>query len=64
MITSYLGRIAAGQDLSQQEMTEVIDQLLQGTVPEGEIAVLLTALRPRAKRPTRSPARPARCGGT
>lgn len=49
MITSYLGRIAAGDDLSQAEMTEVIDQVMQGSVPEGEIAVLLTALRAKGE---------------
>jgi anthranilate phosphoribosyltransferase len=45
VITSFLGRLAAGQDLSQQEMEQVIDQLLQGAIPEHETAVLLTALR-------------------
>jgi len=49
LITSQLGRIAAGQDLSQDEMTAVIDQLLRGTVPEGEIAVLLTGLRAKGE---------------
>jgi anthranilate phosphoribosyltransferase len=44
VITSFVGRVAAGEDLSLAEMTEVIDQLLRGTVPEGQIAVLLTAL--------------------
>jgi anthranilate phosphoribosyltransferase len=45
MITSALGRLAAGDNLSLDEMTGVIDQVMQGGVPEGEIAVLLTALR-------------------
>jgi anthranilate phosphoribosyltransferase len=45
VIASFLGRVAAGHDLSQAEMEQVIDQLLQGAVPEGEIAVLLTALK-------------------
>jgi anthranilate phosphoribosyltransferase len=49
VITGYLGRVAAGQDLTLQEMTEVIDQLLAGTVPEGEMAVLLTALRAKGE---------------
>lgn len=49
MITSYLGRLAAGLELTQTEMGEVIDQLLQGTVPENEIAVLLTALRAKGE---------------
>jgi anthranilate phosphoribosyltransferase len=45
MITSALGRLAAGDNLSLDEMAGVIDQVMQGSVPEGEIAVLLTALR-------------------
>ena len=49
MITSHLGRVAAGQDLSQDEMTGVIDELLRGAVPEGEIAVLLTGLRAKGE---------------
>ena len=51
MITSYLGRLAAGHDLSQAEMEQVIDQLLLGAVPENEIAVLLTALRAKGETP-------------
>jgi anthranilate phosphoribosyltransferase len=49
VITAQLGRIAAGQDLPEDEMTAVIDQLLLGTVPEHEIAVLLTALRTKGE---------------
>jgi anthranilate phosphoribosyltransferase len=49
MITSYLGRIAAGQDLAQAEMTAVIDEVMSGDVPENEIAVLLTALRAKGE---------------
>lgn len=49
MITSQLGLVAAGQNLSQDEMATVIDQLLQGAVPAGEIAVLLTALRAKGE---------------
>ena len=45
MIADFLGRLAAGHDLSQQEMEALTDQLLQGSVPENEIAVLLTALK-------------------
>jgi anthranilate phosphoribosyltransferase len=45
MITTALGRLAAGENLSLDEMSDVIDQVMQGQVPEGEIAVLLTALR-------------------
>lgn len=49
MITSQLGRIAGGIDLTADEMTAVIDQLLSGAVPENEIAVLLTALRAKGE---------------
>ncbi len=49
MITSYLGMLAAGQDLSQEAMEQVVDQILQGSVPENEIAVLLTALRAKGE---------------
>jgi anthranilate phosphoribosyltransferase len=49
VITSYLGRVAAGEDLSLAEMTEVIDQVMGGGVPENEIAVLLTALRAKGE---------------
>jgi anthranilate phosphoribosyltransferase len=45
MITSALGRLAAGDNLSLDEMAAVIDQVMQGGVPQNEIAVLLTALR-------------------
>jgi anthranilate phosphoribosyltransferase len=45
MITAALGRLAAGDNLSLDEMADVIDQVMQGGVPEGEIAVLLTALK-------------------
>jgi anthranilate phosphoribosyltransferase len=45
VITAHLGQVAAGHDLSIDEMTDVIDQLLCGTVPDKEVAVLLTALR-------------------
>jgi len=49
LITSFLGRVAGGHDLSAAEMEEVIDLLLQGKVPENEIAVLLTALRAKGE---------------
>lgn len=49
MITSQLGRLAAGIDLTREEMTGVVDQLLSGSVPENEIAVLLTALRAKGE---------------
>jgi len=49
VITSCLGRVAAGQDLTIDEATELIDQILAGGVPEAEIAVLLTALRAKGE---------------
>jgi anthranilate phosphoribosyltransferase len=49
MITSYLGRIAAGQDLTQDQMTEVMDLVMSGNVPEKEIAVLLVALKAKGE---------------
>ncbi|MEX2172737.1 MAG: anthranilate phosphoribosyltransferase [Pirellulaceae bacterium] len=44
MITSQLGRLAAGQDLTLAEMTDVIDLVMHGGVAENQIALLLTAL--------------------
>lgn len=44
VITKHLGRVAGGENLSQDEMEEVIDLLLQGRAAENEIALLLTAL--------------------
>jgi hypothetical protein len=49
MITPFLGRVAAGQSLTLAEMSEVIDQILAGAVPEGEVAVLLTALHTKGE---------------
>ncbi len=49
MITPQLGRLAAGHDLSLAEMTEVIDQVMSGAVPAGQIAVLLTALHAKGE---------------
>jgi len=51
MMTSFLGRLASGSDLSAAEMEAAIDQLLQGLVPENEIALLLTALRAKGEKP-------------
>lgn len=49
MITAQLGRISAGEDLSLDEMTAVIDEVMSGSVPEAEIAMLLTALRAKGE---------------
>jgi anthranilate phosphoribosyltransferase len=40
-----LGRLAAGEDLSQEEMSAALDQVMLGRATEGEIALLLTGLR-------------------
>src|SRR5688572_12909088 len=74
MITSTLGRLAAGDNLSLDEMADVLGQVMDGGVPEGEIAVLLTALRHKgetvdeiagaalAMRRHMTPIRTTRCG--
>jgi anthranilate phosphoribosyltransferase len=49
VIASQLGRLAAGHDLTLDEMTEVIDRVMSGTVPAGQIAVLLTALHAKGE---------------
>lgn len=49
MITAQLGRISAGEDLSLDQMTAVIDEVMSGSVPEAEIAMLLTALRAKGE---------------
>jgi anthranilate phosphoribosyltransferase len=49
VITSFLGLLAAGRDLSQDELEQILDQILQGRVAENEIAVLLTALRAKGE---------------
>jgi anthranilate phosphoribosyltransferase len=49
VITPYLGRLVADTDLSQDEMTQVFDQVMSGQVPEKEIAVLLTVLRAKGE---------------
>src|SRR5207248_10653221 len=45
VIESYLGRVVAGEDLSAEAMEEIVGLLLDGKVPENEIAVLLTGLK-------------------
>jgi anthranilate phosphoribosyltransferase len=51
MWTSILGRVSSGGDLSAAEAEAVIDQLLQGTVPESSMALLLTALHHKRETP-------------
>lgn len=49
MLTAMLGRLSAGDDLSMDEMSTAIDQIMQGRVSEGEIALLLTSLRAKGE---------------
>jgi anthranilate phosphoribosyltransferase len=45
VIESILGRLSAGEDLSMDEMSQTIDAVVDGRLSEGEVGVLLTALR-------------------
>lgn len=49
MITSTLGRLAAGENLSQQEMTATMNAVMDGAVADEQIALLLTALRAKGE---------------
>ena len=49
MITAALGRLSAGENLSQSETTAVFDAVMEGKLPEEQIAVLLTALRAKGE---------------
>ncbi|HEY2881285.1 MAG TPA: anthranilate phosphoribosyltransferase [Pirellulales bacterium] len=48
-ITDSLGRISAGENLSQAETTEALDAVMTGRVPQEQIALLLTALRAKGE---------------
>lgn len=41
---AILGRVSGGEDLTMQEMSDVVDSIMQGRWPDAEIALLLTAL--------------------
>jgi anthranilate phosphoribosyltransferase len=49
VIEAILGRLAAGEDLSMDEMADTIEAVVQGRSSEGEIGVLLTALRAKGE---------------
>ncbi|MEX0938377.1 MAG: anthranilate phosphoribosyltransferase [Pirellulales bacterium] len=49
MLESTLGSLAAGRDLSQEEMAETIDAIMEGSASESEIALLLTTLRAKGE---------------
>lgn len=48
-IAATLGKLAAGEDLSADEMTAAIEAVIAGRCAEGEIALLLTALRAKGE---------------
>jgi anthranilate phosphoribosyltransferase len=49
MITATLGRLAAGENLSQEEMTATIDMVMRGHVTDEQIGLLLTALHAKGE---------------
>lgn len=49
MLTSYLGRISAGENLTMKEMALVMSEVMAGRCRENEIALLLTALKAKGE---------------
>jgi len=49
VIDATLGRLAAGDDLTQEQMATAIGAIMEGRVPENKIALLLTALRAKGE---------------
>lgn len=49
MLTPYLGRISAGEDLTMDEMAAVMAEVMSGRCQEPEIALLLTALKAKGE---------------
>jgi anthranilate phosphoribosyltransferase len=49
MFNSTLGRLAAGHDLSRDEMAAALDEIMRGEVPEGQIGLLLTLLHEKGE---------------
>jgi len=49
VIEATLGRLAAGEDLSMDEMAAAIDAVVSGQCSDGEIGILLTALRAKGE---------------
>ena len=49
MIEHTLGRLAAGEDLSLEEMSAAVDGIMQGTWAENQIALFLTSLRAKGE---------------
>ena len=44
MFTATLGRLAAGENLTQEEMTAAMDAVMEGRVADEQIGLFLTAL--------------------
>ncbi|HTM56372.1 MAG TPA: anthranilate phosphoribosyltransferase [Pirellulales bacterium] len=49
MIESTLGRLAGGENLSQDEMADTIEAIVEGKWTDGQIGILLTALRAKGE---------------
>ena len=49
MIEPLLGRLAAGEDLSMDEMSQAIEAVVSGGVSEGQVGLLLMALRTKGE---------------
>jgi anthranilate phosphoribosyltransferase len=49
VIEATLGKVAAGEDLSMDEMSAAVEHIMRGECSDGEIAVLLTALRTKGE---------------
>jgi anthranilate phosphoribosyltransferase len=49
VIESILGRLAAGENLAMDEMSRCIEAVMSGQVSEGQIGLLLTALRAKGE---------------
>lgn len=49
MIDATLGRLAAGESLSQEEMAASIEAVMAGELNDGQIGILLTALRAKGE---------------
>jgi anthranilate phosphoribosyltransferase len=49
MFRDILGRVSGGEDLSMDDVTAVVDTIMQGRASEEEIAVLLTALHAKGE---------------
>jgi anthranilate phosphoribosyltransferase len=49
VIETTLGRLAAGEDLSKEEMSTAMEAVIEGRLSEGQIGVMLTALRAKGE---------------